>query len=176
MLLESTAQHGPRVSFTEALIRGIAPDGSLYLPIDWPEVTLDELASWQSLSFPALAVTLARRLLTGELPNAEIERLTGEALDFPVPTVPILGRHHVLELFHGPTLAFKDFGARFLARFFGYLARERGRGGHDSGCHVGGYGQCCCPRFLPCAGRACRRPVPERESLAVPGSADGIAR
>ncbi len=127
MLLESTAQHGPRVSFTEALIRGIAPDGSLYLPIDWPEVPLDELASWQSLSFPDLAVTLTRRLLAGELPNAEIERLTRDALDFPVSTVPISGRHHVLELFHGPTLAFKDFGARFLARFFGYLARERGR-------------------------------------------------
>ena len=127
MLLESTAQHGPRVSFTEALVRGIAPDGSLYMPIDWPHISLDELTSWRKLPFPDLAVAIAKRLLAGELEDAEIERLTRDALDFQVPTVPIFGRHHVLELFHGPTLAFKDFGARFLARFFGYLARERGR-------------------------------------------------
>src|SRR3990167_8359477 len=127
MLLESTAQHGPRVNFTEALVRGIAPDGGLYLPIDWPTVTIDELASWRGLPFPDLAVVLAKRLLAEELREGDIERLTRDALDFAVPTVALGDRHSVLELFHGPTLAFKDFGARFLARFFGYLARERGR-------------------------------------------------
>ncbi len=125
MLLESTRRESPAVSFRDALLGGLAPDGGLYLPTAWPVVALDELRAWRGLSFPDLAVRLAGRLLGDELPGQVIDRLVREALDFPVPARELLPGRFVLELFHGPTLAFKDFGARFLARFFSHLLGER---------------------------------------------------
>ena len=82
--------------------------------------------SWRTLPFDALAVQLTARLLGDEFPVPVLSRLVQDALSFPVPTVRLDERLSILELFHGPTLAFKDFGARFLARFFGQLLGERG--------------------------------------------------
>ncbi len=127
MLLQSTRLESPAVSFREALLQGLAPDGGLYLPAAWPAVTLDDLRAWKDLSFPDLAVHIAQRLLGGECPPGVIDRLVRDALDFPVPTVEVAPGRFVLELFHGPTLAFKDFGARFLARFFSSVLAEQGR-------------------------------------------------
>jgi threonine synthase len=128
MRLESTRHQSPPVSFRDALLRGLAPDGGLYLPAAWPAVTLDDLRAWRTLPFPDLASQLARRLLDGEFADAVIDGLVREALDFPVPAIEVEPGRFVLELFHGPTLAFKDFGARFLARFFSHVLA--GQGGH----------------------------------------------
>ena len=125
MLLESTRHQSPAVSFREALLRGLAPDGGLYLPTAWPVVTLDDLRAWRRLDFADLASHLARRLLAGEFADDVVDRLVRDALNFPVPAIELQPRRFVLELFHGPTLAFKDFGARFLARFFSHLLAER---------------------------------------------------
>jgi threonine synthase len=127
MLLESTRHQSPAVSFREALLRGLAPDGGLYLPAGWPSVTFGDLRAWMTLPFRELATRLAGRLLADEFPTEVIERLVADALDFPVPTVAVEPGRSVLELFHGPTLAFKDFGARFLARFFGHLLAQEDR-------------------------------------------------
>ena len=126
MELCSTRDAKVRVSFRDALIRGIAPEGGLYLPISIPRIGLDEFAEWRSLSFADLSVAIAKRVIGDEFPGDVIERLVGGALDFPVPIIEVEPGRFVLELFHGPTLAFKDFGARFLARFFGYILAERG--------------------------------------------------
>ncbi len=126
MELCSTRDAKIRVSFRDALIRGIAPEGGLYLPISIPRIGLDEFAEWRSLSFADLSVAIAKRVIGDEFPGDVIERLVGGALDFPVPIIEVEPGRFVLELFHGPTLAFKDFGARFLARFFGYILAERG--------------------------------------------------
>jgi len=126
MRLESTRGQSPPVSFREAIIAGIAPDGGLYLPIDLPSVPAEDLDRWRDLTFPSLAVELSRRLLAGEFSPEVIERLVSDALDFPAPTIKLSPGVYVLELFHGPTLAFKDFGARFLARFFSHLLADRG--------------------------------------------------
>ena len=125
MRLVSTSQHSPPVSFREALLRGLAPDGGLYVPEEWPPITRDDLEAWRPLDFPDLAVRLATRWLAGEFDDDVIERLVRDALNFPVPTVEVSPGRFVLELFHGPTLAFKDFGARFLARFFSHVLEER---------------------------------------------------
>jgi threonine synthase len=127
MRLVSTNGGAPETSFREAVLAGLAPDGGLYLPTELPRFSTTELASWRGLSFPELAVRLATRLLNGEFTADVIERLVLDALNFPAPTVRMDDRRFVLELFHGPTLAFKDFGARFLARFFGVLLADRGR-------------------------------------------------
>src|SRR5512142_1113371 len=125
MILESTRHRSPQVTFREALLRGLAPDGGLYMPIEWPSVTLDDLREWRPLPFADLAARVAQRLLAGEVDDGVIERLVRQALDFPVPAIEVERGRFALELFHGPTLAFKDFGARFLARFFSHLLAER---------------------------------------------------
>jgi threonine synthase len=121
----STKDHGIRVSFREALIRGIAPDGGLYIPITVPRISEADLESWRSRSFADLSIAIAERVIGDEFAPDVIRRLVGGALDFPVPIVEVEPDRYVLELFHGPTLAFKDFGARFLARFFGHILAER---------------------------------------------------
>jgi threonine synthase len=126
MRLASTSGRAPHVSFVDGLLNGLAPDGGLYLPTELPRFSLDQLQSWRGLAFDRLAVALAQRLLDGEFAPDVIERLVADALDFPVPTRQLEERLFALELFHGPTLAFKDFGARFLARLFGHVLAERG--------------------------------------------------
>jgi threonine synthase len=125
MQLVSTGGRAPHVSFVDGLLDGIAPDGGLYLPAELPHFSLNQLQSWRGLTFDRLAVALAQRLLDGEFAPGVIERLVADALDFPVPTVQLEQRLFALELFHGPTLAFKDFGARLLARLFGHVLAER---------------------------------------------------
>ncbi|MEJ2290449.1 MAG: threonine synthase [Deinococcales bacterium] len=109
------------IGFEEALLRGLAPDGGLYLPR--PVVPLPD--DWREARGPA---DLAARLLPPYLgaPRREVEPLLEAALDFPMPVVPLAGERYVLELFHGPTLAFKDVGARTMARLMAGAAARRG--------------------------------------------------
>lgn len=110
-------------TFSEALFSGLAPDGGLYLPLEVPPLP----AGWQDAeTFPQLA----REVLAGWLPDLEsdlLEGLCGAAFDFPVPLLQLSGDRFVLELFHGPTLAFKDFGARFMARVMDELLSRSGQ-------------------------------------------------
>lgn len=103
----STRGGAPAVAFEEALLRGPAPDGGLYVPVDIPTLPPD----WRAAGSPA---DLALRVLPPFCGAAGAEAVA-QALDFEIPLQPI-GNDHVLELFHGPTAAFKDVGARSLAR------------------------------------------------------------
>lgn len=119
MSFRSTAGEAPAVGLREALFRGPAPDGGLYVPRvlpPFPEGLLPELAGapWRET---------ARRVavhLLDEPPAAVLAAVVGSALDFPVPVVRLSERAWVAELHHGPTLAFKDVGARFMARLVGH--------------------------------------------------------
>jgi threonine synthase len=120
MLFASTRSALHRVGFGTALMQGLAGDGGLYTPTEWPQLAprsdADEL--------PALALELLQAFVAGDALEPELPAITREAFNFPAPLV-MLGesdRLGVLELFHGPTAAFKDFGARFLAAA---LARAR---------------------------------------------------
>jgi threonine synthase len=126
MILVSTRHAAPPVTFREALLGGLAPDGGLYLPTSIPPIDRQAMVSWRGLPIGDVAVRVLSHLVGDEFDRGTLERLTREAFDFPAPTVPIGNDISVLELFHGPTLAFKDFGARFLARVFGSLLAERG--------------------------------------------------
>lgn len=126
MRLVSTNGRAPASTFSDALLRGLAPDGGLYVPVDLPRFAPAAVDAWRGLPFGDAAAELARGLLADEFPDEVIEQLTRDALNFPIPTRTLDGRLSVLELFHGPTLAFKDIGARFLARFFGRLVALRG--------------------------------------------------
>lgn len=125
MRLCSTAGRAPAVTFSEALLSGLAPDGGLYLPDTIPTLSPEDLRACQGLSFQELAGRLARQWLADEFEASVIDRLVSDALNFPIPVVRLDHGLHLVELFHGPTLAFKDFGARFLARFLGHILESR---------------------------------------------------
>jgi threonine synthase len=113
MLFASTRDPMHLVGFGAALSQGLAGDGGLYVPTDWPQLRPD--ADPEDLG--ALALELLQPFLAGDALAGELAAITREAFNFPAP-LPALGdspRLSVLELFHGPTAAFKDFGARFLA-------------------------------------------------------------
>lgn len=109
----STRDRHHAVTLSEAISRGIAPDGGLYVPERFPRV--DPATVGDDLSLPAVGSWLLRPFLEGDRLAAELEEICAAAFDFPVPTRPLRDGTSVLELFHGPTAAFKDVGARFLA-------------------------------------------------------------
>ena len=120
-LFASSRGGAPTVSFGAAVLQGLAPDGGLYVPLSWPHLAPPDFDGVSEL--PAIAGRLLAPFLEGDPLARELAPLAAEALDFPAPLVPLApdGRLSVLELFHGPTAAFKDFGARFLAGCFGCL-------------------------------------------------------
>jgi threonine synthase len=111
----STRGQSPSVSFGEAVARGLAPDGGLYVPERWPSIAVSEFDGANTL--PEVAEVMLRPFVEGDPIAPRIGEIVREAFDFPAPLVPVNadGSLSVLELFHGPTAAFKDFGARFLA-------------------------------------------------------------
>jgi threonine synthase len=116
MRYRSTRGSQPVVGLSEAIARGLAPDGGLYVPESLPPALLAELEDARDL--PALAATLLEPYATGDLLGAKLGAVTRDAFSFPAPLIEVPacpGPLSVLELFHGPTAAFKDFGARFLA-------------------------------------------------------------
>jgi threonine synthase len=114
IVYRSTGQHGERVvTFRQALFEGQPPDGGLYMPEQVPAV---DLARLRDGDFGASARAAMHAWLDAELDAAPVEALCREAFDFPAPLSRLDERTQLLELFHGPTAAFKDFGARFMAR------------------------------------------------------------
>ena len=125
MRLISTAGRSPATDIRTALLRGLAPDGGLYVPESLTPLAPEAMQALRRRSFPDVALAVAQHLLGGDLAPETLERLVTSAFDFPVPVVPLGPRTFVLELFHGPTLAFKDFGARFMARLLAALHGDR---------------------------------------------------
>jgi threonine synthase len=128
--LRNTRDPGSTATFREAVLQGIAPGGGLWMPEALPPYPQADWPGLLAMPWQERSVLLLDRLLLGEIDRAALARAVSEALDFPLPLVelgPELGpRLFVLELFHGPTLAFKDFGARLFAALLDLL-REPGR-------------------------------------------------
>jgi threonine synthase len=106
----------PHVPFIDALFAGTAPDGGLYMPERIDPLPPDSLRQVRGADLVTIATVVGAHLLRGEISEAELEPLVRDALDFPVPLVPVTPQVSALELFHGPTMAFKDVGARVQAR------------------------------------------------------------
>ncbi len=127
MKFYSTNKKCPPVSLAEAVLRGLAEDGGLYMPAEIPVLPPDLFSALPAMRFPEIAFAVARRWMEGDVPAARLREIVESAFHFPVPMVPMADGHSVLELFHGPTLAFKDFGARFMARLMAWFVRDAGR-------------------------------------------------
>ena len=128
--MEFTSTRGPTHSagFSAALIQGLAPDGGLYVPRSWPDrVRADAFGDEADLS--GVAVRFLAPFVQGDPLARSLPEITADAFNFPAPLVPLgtSGRLSVLELFHGPTAAFKDFGARFLAACMSRLRKPEDR-------------------------------------------------
>lgn len=115
------------VGFSEAVMRGIGRDGGLFFPRDIP--CWQDIGALLELPFVERSTEIAARLLADTFTRETCARLVGASLGFSAPLVPVSERNSALELFHGPTLAFKDFGARFMAQVLAEVARRQA---HDA--------------------------------------------
>ena len=127
MEYHSTQHTAPPVSLRDAVLDSLPPDNGLYLPARLPVLDAAFWQEWRDLTFPEIAVHVAQAFFGEDVPAATLRELTTAAVTFDAPLVAVAERRQVLELFHGPTLAFKDFGARFMARLMGWLARDDDR-------------------------------------------------
>ena len=127
MRFVSTAGKAPAATLSEALLEGPAPDGGLFVPERLEPLTPEELALLGLLPLTGISSVLGRRLFGSEVPEDDLAALLEDALDFPIPLVEIEPDLHCLELFHGPTLAFKDIAARVMARLMSRFAATAGQ-------------------------------------------------
>jgi threonine synthase len=123
MRFVTTRQQTPPVSFTEALYAGLAPDGGLYVPETIEPWTRDDLSRLPRRTLTEIGLRALRPFTRGEIDPAVLEAVVVEALNFPIPLVEVEPGIFALELFHGPTFAFKDVGARVMARLMASLHR-----------------------------------------------------
>jgi threonine synthase len=127
MRYRSTARIAPLTSLRGAVLRGLAPDGGLYMPAEIARRSPQELEEFRRLPFTEVCFRVARPFAAPDVPEEVLWQVVSEAISFPVKLVSLSPGLHILELFHGPTLAFKDFGARFMARLMGYFVRDETR-------------------------------------------------
>ncbi len=121
MRVVSTGGRSPPVDLRTALFEGLAPDGGLYMPERLDPLAEELREGLRGAAFSDVAEMLVGHLFEDQFSDSAMDTLIG-ALDFPVPLIELADGVRVLELFHGPTLAFKDVGARFMARLIaGYL-------------------------------------------------------
>lgn len=120
----SLNKNTPVVSFREAAIRGQAPDRGLYFPETIPTLSPAFLRSFKQLSKEEIGFEVMKPFVQGAIPDDILQQIVKETVSFPFPLQKITEQIHSLELFHGPTLAFKDVGARFMSRCLGYFAQE----------------------------------------------------
>jgi threonine synthase len=120
MIFRSTRGQSPDVGFSAALLQGLAPDGGLYVPDSWPD-----LSGVAPAALPDVGASLVGAFAAGDALATQVPDITRDAFNFPAPVVrlPAAEPLRVLELFHGPTAAFKDFGARFLAASMARIPR-----------------------------------------------------
>jgi threonine synthase len=123
----STSRIAPLASLRGAVLRGLAPDGGLYMPAEIARHSPRELEEFRRLPFTEVCFRVVRPFATPDVPDEVLWQIVSEAINFPVRLISLSPGLHILELFHGPTLAFKDFGARFMARLMGYFVRGETR-------------------------------------------------
>ncbi len=127
MLYHSTTTPTHRVDLKEAILRSLPPDNGLYMPDELPVLDASFWQIWRHLSFQEIGFAVAEAFFGDDVPAAVLREIVEGTLTFDAPLVTLAPGDHILELFHGPTLAFKDFGARFMARLMAWLTRDDDR-------------------------------------------------
>jgi threonine synthase len=121
MIFYSTKTASLKASLEEAIFNSLPPDNGLYMPEHIPAISKEFLADIENRTFKEIAIEITNTLFEGEITRSEIETIIDNAYDFEAPIVKITPDDYVSELFHGPSMAFKDFGARFMAAIMSYF-------------------------------------------------------
>jgi len=128
ILYGSTNLEAPAVCFEDALLKGIAPDGGLYMPGSIPEFTLEEIKALSGKRYHEIAYAVGMKFLKGEIPSRDLKSIVKSAYNFDVPLEKVYSRKYVMRLDQGPTASFKDFAARMMGRLMQYyLNRKEGK-------------------------------------------------
>ena len=122
----STNRQAPSATLEEAVVKGLAGDKGLYMPERIPHLDNRTILEMKNQSFHEIACTVARAFFGEDIEMETLEGIVKDTLAFDTPVVPVHKNVYSLELFHGPTLAFKDVGGRFMARMLGYFIRKEG--------------------------------------------------
>lgn len=125
MLYYSLNKQSPKVDFKEATIQGQAPDKGLYFPEYIPRLPTDFIKEITSYSKEEIALQVIQPYVGNTIPLKKLNEIVAETIHFEFPLVKVDEDKYSLELYHGPTLAFKDVGARFMSRCLGYFAKEK---------------------------------------------------
>ncbi|MCI5080564.1 MAG: threonine synthase [Saprospiraceae bacterium] len=121
MKLYSTNNKNNIVELKEAVMKGLPEDNGLYMPTHFPNLPTEFIKNLKQYSFQEIAFFITSKLFQSYLPEEKLKEIIYEAVNFPAPIVSLEKQLHILELFHGPSLAFKDFGARFMAKLMGHF-------------------------------------------------------
>lgn len=112
----STNNRNELVSFRTAIMQGLAKDKGLFMPENIPQMDSKFFSNLKDLSFQEIAYSIANKFVDNEISNSDLTNIITSSISFGAPIVNLSQQMSILELFHGPTLAFKDFGARFMSR------------------------------------------------------------
>lgn len=127
MKLYSTKNTNATVSLKEAVFKGLPPDNGLYMPTSIPTLPQSFFDTIETRSFQDIAFEVSKALIGDDIPETELRQIIDDVITFDAPVVHLKGNVHVLELFHGPSFAFKDFGARFMARLMSYFLQKENK-------------------------------------------------
>ena len=126
MNLHSTYGESKKVNFKTALFNSMPPDKGLYTVKRFPRFDKEWLERASEMTLQEISIAMANALLSDEIPENDLNAIVSKAINFEAPIVSLNKTMHVLELFHGPSMAFKDFGARFMAQVMSYyLAKKK---------------------------------------------------
>lgn len=124
MKFYSTNDHDSRVDFQSAVFNSMPQDKGLYMPVEIPVMDEKFIENLDKYTLPEIAYRVALTLLEEDIPAEDIKALIDDAINFEAPLQELDENTYVLELFHGPSLAFKDFGARFMSRIMAYFLKD----------------------------------------------------
>jgi threonine synthase len=121
----STQKQSPAVSLKEAVVKGLAPDRGLYMPETIGQLPSSFFNKIEEMNLTSIAQTVAHSFFGEDIPQQELDAIVADTLSFEIPLRQVEENIWVLELFHGPTFAFKDVGARFMARMLSYFVKKQ---------------------------------------------------
>ncbi len=124
MIYYSTNNVNNTTSFKTAVIKGLADDGGLYMPLNIPQIDNSFINKLKNKSFKEIAFEISKLFIEDDLQTDELRKIINNAFNFETPLINLSDQINVLELFHGPTLAFKDYGARFMAAVISHYNRD----------------------------------------------------
>ncbi len=121
MKLYSTKNKQNIANLSKAVLKGLPDDNGLFMPEVIPQLPEEFINNLKDYSFQEIALKVCSTIFQGAIPESDLKEIVYEAINFPAPLVQLDEQKYILELFHGPSLAFKDFGARFMARLMSYF-------------------------------------------------------